>query len=360
MADDGVKLSSKTEKTFAELIALGGVKVPVLKKDVNFYQLPIEEIAIVDSICETQEEFLAAITSGTVHTILWKGNTTLIDFVATAGTFKLIFCQHYSLLGKNSTLVSPAGKNITIYGDIDCAAPATGGFSWILNCTSTSSIKCKWIHNSGVTGKIICDTGTVLYERLESGLTLETNGTPGSESYINQEFWDNTNGSTNSFLSQLRGEWEVGIVYLLNDFCTYGGKIYICLEGYTSDPESHNPSVDAAHWSLFIPSSTTSQTFTNDTTTVSAWNSSTHVLTPVAGVFYVGTALTAMTLAIPSTAAADEFHIKFTIATGSTLTNFVLSAVTSWIGGAPDLAAGATYEVSIQDGVGVIGLVEAV
>jgi len=153
---------------------------------------------IFDSICETQEEFLAAITSGTIHTILWKGNTTLIDFVATAGTFKLIFCQHYSLLGKNSTLVSPAGKNITIYGDINCAAPTTDGYSWTLNSTNTSYIKCKWIKNSGTTGKVICEVGTVLYERLESGLTLETNGTVGSESYINQEFWNNTNANTGS------------------------------------------------------------------------------------------------------------------------------------------------------------------
>ncbi|MFA7105653.1 MAG: hypothetical protein WC165_11045 [Dysgonamonadaceae bacterium] len=151
---------------------------------------------IFDAVCETQAELLAAITSSTVHTILWRGGIPLTDLVATAGTFKIIYCQHNHLLGKNSTLVAPAGKNITIYGDFDCDTPATGGYSWTLNCTSTSSIKCKWIHNSGVTGKIICDTGTVLYERLESGLTLETNGAPGSESYINQEFWDNTNDNS--------------------------------------------------------------------------------------------------------------------------------------------------------------------
>lgn len=144
---------------------------------------------IFDSICETQEEFLAAITSGTIHTILWKGNTTLIDFVATAGTFKLIFCQHYSLLGKNSTLVSPAGKNITIYGDLDCATPDTGGFSWTLNSTATSSIKCKWIRNSGVTGKVGIDAGTVLYERIEAGIFSSVVG----GAFLKQEFWDNTN-----------------------------------------------------------------------------------------------------------------------------------------------------------------------
>lgn len=158
---------------------------------------------VFDSICETQEEFLAAITSDTIHTILWKGNATLIDFVATAGTFKLIYCQHYSLLGKNSTLVSPAGKNVTIYGDINCAAPVAGGYSWTLNSTTTSYIKCKWIKNSGTTGKIICEVGTVLYERLESGLILETNGTVGSESYINQEFWNNTNIFQRSDVSKI-------------------------------------------------------------------------------------------------------------------------------------------------------------
>lgn len=175
---------------------------------------------VFDAVCETQAEILAAITSATIHTILWKGNTTLIDFVASAGTFKLIYCQHYSLLGKNSTLVAPAGKNITIYGDLDCAAPATGGYSWALNCTSTSSIKCKWIRNSGVTGKIICDTGTVLYERLESGLTLETAGTPGSESYINQEFWDNTN----SLLSDLSDYQNIWYLDTVNGLDTNSGR----------------------------------------------------------------------------------------------------------------------------------------
>ena len=302
MADDGVKLSTKEEKTFAELKALGGVKIPVLKKNVNLYQMPIEtieEFATVDSICETQAELLAEITSSTIHTILWKGNTTLIDFVATAGTFKLIYCQHYSLLGKNSTLVAPAGKNITIYGDIDCATPATGGFSWTLNSTATSSIKCKWIRNSGVTGKVGIDAGTVLYERIEAGIFSSVVG----GAFLKQEFWDNTNGSTNS----------------------------------------------------------SSAEFTDNTDDLAAWDATTATLTPAAGVFYVGTALTAMTLTIPSTAtAADEFRVKFTIATGATLTAFDLSSVTSWIGGAPDLAAGNTYEVSVQDGVGVIGLVEAV
>ena len=178
-----------TKDTAADGAAMSAPLQKLLEND-NFLKT-----MVFDSVCETQAELLAAITSETIHTILWKGNTTLIDFVATAGTFKLIYCQHYSLLGKNSTLVAPAGKSITIYGDIDCAAPDAGGFSWTLNCTSTSSIKCKWIRNSGVTGKVICDAGTVLYERKDSALTLQVNGTLGSESYITQEFWDNTNNS---------------------------------------------------------------------------------------------------------------------------------------------------------------------
>lgn len=38
---------------------------------------------------------------------------------------------------------------------------------------------------------------------------------------------------------------------------------------------------------------------------------------------------------------------------GATLTNFDLSAVTSWIGSAPSIAAGKTYELDILDGVGI-------
>ena len=44
MADDGLKLSTKTEKTLAQLIALGGVKIPVLKKDTDYYQMPVEDL----------------------------------------------------------------------------------------------------------------------------------------------------------------------------------------------------------------------------------------------------------------------------------------------------------------------------
>ena len=182
-----------TKDTAADGAAMSAPLQKLLEND-NFLKT-----LIFDAVCETQAELLASITSATIHTILWKGNSTLIDLVATAGTFKLIFCQHYDLLGKNSTLVAPAGKSITIYGSFACAAPDSGGYSWTLNSTSTSYIKCKWIRNSGTTGKVVCDAGTVLFERLESGLTLETNGTIGSESYINQEFWDNTNNAVETY-----------------------------------------------------------------------------------------------------------------------------------------------------------------
>ena len=106
--------------------------------------------------------------------------------------------------------------------------------------------------------------------------------------------------------------------------------------------------------------SAASAAFVDSTTTVDAWNASTKTLTPSKNIFYIGTNLTGLTFAYPaSVSPADEFHFKFSVASGATLTNFNLSAITAWIGEAPNLTAGSTYDVSVQDGVGVILLVGA-
>lgn len=153
---------------------------------------------MADVVCKTQAELSAALTSNAQSVILWTGSdATLLDGMSvTLGCEKIIY-MHRHLLGTNCTILAPAGCSLTVYGDFYAGAHSEDGWSWKLNSqqNGTSSIRVKWLRNASE-GKIICDTGTVLYERLESGLTLETNGTPGSESYINQEFWDNTNANT--------------------------------------------------------------------------------------------------------------------------------------------------------------------
>ena len=74
-------------------------------------------------------------------------------------------------------------------------------------------------------------------------------------------------------------------------------------------------------------------------------------LTATAGILYKGTAIANLTLALAAQE-GGEYHIKFS--TASTIGTFDLSAVTSWIGTAPTIAAGKTYELDILDGVGVI------
>ena len=153
---------------------------------------------MVDVVCKTQVELSAALTSNTQSVILWTGSdATLLDEMSvTLGCEKIIY-MHRHLLGTNCTIVAPAGCSLTVYGDFYGGAHSEAGWSWKLNSqqNGTSSIRVKWLRNA-FDGKIICDTGTVLYERLESGLTLETNGTVGEESYITQEFWDNTNDNS--------------------------------------------------------------------------------------------------------------------------------------------------------------------
>jgi hypothetical protein len=57
----------------------------------------------------------------------------------------------------------------------------------------------------------------------------------------------------NRFITyQLKGPWSSDENYLMNDFCTFGGNLYICKSAYTSDPESDDPSIDTTHWDLLF------------------------------------------------------------------------------------------------------------
>lgn len=245
MADDGLRISTKTEKTLAELLALGGVKIPTLKKDTDYYQMPVEDVSpkMFDAVCSTGTELEAAIASGSAQTIMWKGTSELTDFSATAGTNKLIFCQR-PMLGKNSVLVVPAGIIVSIYGGLDCSAPGTEttDFSWEISATETSSVKCLWLLNSGNSGKVVCSDGMLLYERKQSGLTLMTS----ESAEISQSYWHNTNASSSGGLSAvshdatLTGAGTIESVlglanpaHYVAGATDYGGTIATDLDGLT-------------------------------------------------------------------------------------------------------------------------------
>ena len=74
-------------------------------------------------------------------------------------------------------------------------------------------------------------------------------------------------------------------------------------------------------------------------------------LTAFPGIFYVASSLTDFVLTL-APSIGGEYHIKFT--TAATIGTIDLSVVTSWIGSAPTIAAGKTYELDILDGVGVM------
>ena len=69
------------------------------------------------------------------------------------------------------------------------------------------------------------------------------------------------------------------------------------------------------------------------------------------GILYVGSSITNFILTL-APSIGGEYHLKFT--TAATIGTIDLSSVTSWIGSAPSIAAGKTYELDILDGVGVI------
>jgi endo-1,4-beta-D-glucanase Y len=101
--------------------------------------------------------------------------------------------------------------------------------------------------------------------------------------------------------------------------------------------------------------------FSASSADISAWNSATSTLSPEKEVFYIGTALTAFNLSLPSDAAkSDCFEFSLSIASDATVANFVFTGVTGWGTSAPTLVAGSTYEFSIRNGVCVWGLVVAV
>ena len=74
-------------------------------------------------------------------------------------------------------------------------------------------------------------------------------------------------------------------------------------------------------------------------------------LTAFPGIFYIASSISDLVLTL-APSIGGEYHLKFT--TAATIGTIDLSSVTSWIGSAPSIAAGKTYELDILDGVGVI------
>jgi len=161
---------------------------------------------------------------------------------------------------------------------------------------------------------------------------------------------------------QLKGPWAVGEAYVMNDFCTFGGNLYICKSGYTSDPESDNPSIDTDHWDLFFSGSRRKYQLkepgaNEDISWAPIVNP--EEFTVLGNITSSMTSLVITLSAPPDSVYCYEYNFRFTTPSVLGITTFSIldhnSTAVNWLGNTPSLLGGKTYEVSVVDGYAVIG-----
>lgn len=145
----------------------------------------------------------------------------------------------------------------------------------------------------------------------------------------------------------------------------------ISQQGYVIDFEPPSASSGAKRMRLTIkdsdndvelnPEDLDAVEFTQTSTDIEDWNSTTNTLSVKKGIYYIGTNLTAFNLSLPSDATkSDSFEFSLSIASSATISNFIFTGVIGWITSVPTLVVGSTYEFSIRNGIGVYGLVVSV
>lgn len=161
---------------------------------------------------------------------------------------------------------------------------------------------------------------------------------------------------------QLKGPWSNSESYVLNDFCTFGGDLYICKSAYTSDTESTDPSIDTDHWELFFSGSrSTYQLKVPGTGENISWAPTVapEEFTVLGNITSSMTSLVINLSAPPDSFYCYEYKFRFTTPSVLGITTFSIldhnSSAVNWLGTAPSLLGGKTYEVSVVDGYAVIG-----
>ena len=114
---------------------------------------------------------------------------------------------------------------------------------------------------------------------------------------------------------------------------------------------SFSPADSAANGTGKILGQTIVDNILNQTSTMQIQTFGSGALTAFPGIFYIASSISDLVLTL-APSIGGEYHLKFT--TAATIGTIDLSSVTSWIGSAPSIAAGKTYEWDILDGVGVI------
>ena len=116
--------------------------------------------------------------------------------------------------------------------------------------SSGSSNKGPWSNSESYVLNDFCTFGGDLY----ICKIAYTSDTESPDPSIDTDHWELFfSGYSSTY--QLKGPWAVGEDYVMNDFCTVDDNLYICKSDYTSDPESDNPSIDTDHWELFFSGS---------------------------------------------------------------------------------------------------------
>ncbi len=87
---EGIKLSQKADKTIEELKQLGDIKIPVFKKDVNYYQVDLESL-------------------------LYYGGTTTVSEITESTTVTLVAGQNRYLNCTNSPTISVEIADNNVY-----------------------------------------------------------------------------------------------------------------------------------------------------------------------------------------------------------------------------------------------------
>ena len=177
---------------------------------------------------------------------------------------------------------------------------------------------------------------------------------------IDTDHWELFFDGTSTY--QLKGQWSNSESYVLNDFCTFGDNLYICKSPYTSDTESTDPSVDTTHWELlFSGSRITKRLLTPGIDENISWAPTikTEEFTVLENITSDMTSLVITLSAPPDSIYCYEYSFRIITPAVSGITTFSIldhnGTAVNWLGYTPALVGGKTYEVSVVDGLAVIG-----
>lgn len=180
---DYAKMSSAKYSSLADLKA-AGAGIPAFLKDTENYYFKASDIQILyDAAVTTDAEFVAAVTSSTVHTVFIQAasGVNLQTGSYTFGCQKFIY--GFPLINSgNTTFVDNYSSEI--YADIN----QTSSSVLTVGLSGSTLTKLRKIQNGTLTTTVTSGSAVVYYEEL-SGASVPSDKT----GFIKKTFWNNTN-----------------------------------------------------------------------------------------------------------------------------------------------------------------------